>query len=256
MDTQTLVQEIDKLMAELDDQVRIAKPATERAVLKKIRLLLDRTREQHTGASRELWATYLPYAARLCDQLAKLEEGWEEDLEFFASENAQFWLDIASVFLDSGEISGVQPALDKLFEAARLMKRDRITQVDLLLQGLDIALEISDKKRAIQLYEEAEKLHRKYLTGGDQYTGSAWLPKIKKMGQILERYHERLRRYYRHAETVIVSIEADTQHDLERVMDYLQQSLPGKIKITRRAKEVEAQEKPRNYRARIKITLE
>lgn len=256
MEIQPLTHEIDALIAELDDEARIAKPATEHAVLEKIRILLDRTHPQRTGAARALWAVYLPYATRLCHQLTKLEPGWEEDLEYFASENAQFWLDSASTSLESGEIRSVQDALNRVLEAARLITRDRIAQVDTLLQALDIALEISDKKVAIRLYDEADKRYRKYLTGGDQFTGSAWLPKIKKMSQTLARYQERLRRYYQHAETVIVSIEADTQEDLERVMDYLQQNLVGKIKVTRRAKEVEGREKPHSYRARFKITLD
>ena len=256
MENKALVQEIDALIAELGDESRIAKPAAEQAVLQKIRLLLDRTHKQRTGPARETWERYLPYAAKLCDRLSKLEAGWEDELDYFTSENAQFWLDNANALLEKGEISGVINALGQVYEAARLVKRDMIARVDALLQALDIALEISEKKRAIQLYDEAEKLYRKHLAGGDQYTGSAWLQKIKKMGQILERYQERLRRYYHHAETVIVSIEADNQGDLERVMDYLHLHLPGKIKVTRQIKELESERRSGGFGVRLKITLD
>lgn len=256
MVNKVLRQEIDALIAEIGDEVRIARPAEEHAVLQKIRLLLEDTRKQRTGSARETWEHYLPYAAKLCDQLSRLEEGWENDLEYFSSENAQFWLDDANAYLEEGEIGGVIAALDRVYEATRLVKRDMISRVDILLQALDIALEISEKKRAIQLYGEAERLYRKHLAGGDQYTGSAWLQKIKKMGQILERYQERLRRYYHHAETVIVSIEADTQGDLERVLDYLHQHLPGRIKVTRRIKEISGEKKSGLYGVRVKITLD
>jgi hypothetical protein len=256
METEALKQEINALIAVLGDDTMIAKPATERAVLEQIRLILDRTREQRTGSARDIWEYYLPYATKLCSQLTRLEEGWEDDLEYFASENAQFWLDNTGSFLEGGDIAGVKNALGQILEATRMVKRDRIVRVDILLQALDIALEISDKKRSIQLYEEAEKHYRKHLAGGDQYTGSAWLPKIKKMGQQLVQYQEKLRRYYHHAETVTVSIEADTQADLERVIDYLQQSLVGRIKLTRRVKEADGQAKSGGFRARLKITLD
>ena len=145
-----------------------------------------------------------------------------------------------------------------MIEATRLMKRDRIAQVDVLLQALEIALEINDKKRSVQLYEEAEKLHRKHLAGGSAYTGTAWLPKIKKMGQKIQRYGQQLRRYYQYAESVTVSIEADGEGDLERVIETLQQNLPGRVTVTRKVKdEGEAPPAGRGrFRARVRFKLE
>jgi hypothetical protein len=262
METEALKQAIDALIAELGDETAIARPAAEHAVLEQIRLLLDRTREQHTGAARETWETYLPYAAKRCFQLTKLEEGWEDDLDYFASENAQFWLDNANASLEKGEIDRAKNALGQVLDTSRMLKRDMIARANVLLQALDIALEISDKKRSVQLFEEAEKVYRKHLAGGDQYTGSAWLQKIKKIGQQLAHHREQLRRYFQYAETVTVTIEADNEKDLERVIDYLQQNLVGKVKITRRTKEVNeadySTERPRAgaYRARLKITLD
>lgn len=256
METPDRKHQIDTLITELGDETSIAKPATERAVLDHIRILLDQTRDQRTGAARGIWEQYLPYAAKLCFQLTKLEEGWEDDLDYFASENAQFWLDNTSAFLEEGNITGVKDALAQIIDANRMVKRDLIMRVDILLQAIEIALEVSDKKRSIQLYEEAEKLYRKHLSGGDQYAGSAWLPKIKKMGQQIAQYKEKLHRYFHHVEAITVSIEADSDRDLERVIDYLQENLIGKIKITRRVKEIDGQGRPGSYRARLKITLE
>ncbi len=196
METEALQKEIDALIAELGDDIAIAKPATERAVLGQIRQFLDRTREQRTGSARDIWETYLPYAAKLCLQLTRQEAGWEDDLEVFASENGQFWLDSMNACLEKGDISGVKNALGQIIEATRSIKQDMIVRVDILLQALDTALEISDKKRAVALYEEAEKVYRKHLAGGPEYTGSAWLRRIKKMGQQLARDRERLRRYF------------------------------------------------------------
>ncbi len=78
-----------------------------------------------------------------------------------------------------------------------------------------------------------------------------------KNGRQLARDREKLHRYFQYAEAVTVSIEADIEGDLERVIDYLQQSLPGKVKVTRRVKEAEEVAKPDTgrYRARLKITL-
>lgn len=258
MENDALQQGIDALIAALGEDVSIAKPAIEREVVEKIRMILDRTRDQRTGSTRPIWEYYLPYAAKRCEQLARLEEGWEDELDYFASENAQFWLDNAGAFLEEGETAGVKNALGQIMEAARMIKRDRIVQVDILLKALDQAIEISDKKLSIQLYEEAEKVYRKHLLGGSEYTGSAWLSKIKKMGQQLRHHHDRIRRYYHYAETVKVSIVADSESDLERVIDYLQQSLVGKVKVTKRAKAVDEQAKPagERFRARLKITLE
>ncbi len=257
MENEDLIKEIDALIAELGDTIAIARPAAERAVLEDIRNILDRTREQRTGSARDIWEAYLPYAAKLCLQLTKQEAGWEDDLEYFASENSQFWLDCVSACLESGDITGVKNALGQIGEAARSIKQDMILRADILLKALDTALEISDKKRAILLYEEAEKLYRKHLSGGAAYTGSAWLRKIKKMGQQLVDDREKLRRYFQYAETVTVSIEADAEGDLERLIDYLQQSLPGKVKVTRRVKEAGEQEKTgaSRFRARLRITL-
>lgn len=254
-DQAALKQEIDALIAELDEPSVVAKPASERAVLAKIRALLDSTRDQRTGAARETWEVYLPYAANLCNQLTRLEPGWEDLLEYFASENSQFWLDCCGAFIEQGDVSGVKNALARTGEATRLIKQDWIARVDILLQALEFALEISDKKHAILLYEEAEKNYRRRLSGGAEYTGSAWLPKIKKMGRQLAQANEKLRRYYQYAETVTVSLEADSARDLERVIDYLQQNLTGKIKITRRVKNTE-QPEDGPHRARLKITLE
>jgi hypothetical protein len=257
-DTDALKQEIDALIAALGDDIAIARPPAERDVVEKIRLLLESTREQRTGASRGIWEYYLPYAAKRCFQLSRLEEGWEDSLDYFASENAQFWVDLTGVCIETGDIGGCKNALGQILEASRMMKRDRITQVDILLQALDYAVEISEKKRAVQLYEEAEKLHRKYLAGGSDFTGSAWLPKIKKMAQRLRQYREKLNRYYQYAETVTVSLEAATEADLERVINYLQQNATGRITVTRRVKEVQEPEKPGQgrFRVRLKITLE
>jgi hypothetical protein len=256
METEALQKEIDTLIAVLGEETRVAKPAAERAVIQQIGLLLERTRDQRTGAAREIWSAYLPYAARLCAQLSSLEEGWENDFEFFASENAQFWLDNTSALLEEGKISAVQAGLGQIVEATRLVKQDMILRVDILLQALEFALEISDKKHAILLYDEAEKIYRKNLTGSEQYAGSAWLPKIKKIGRQLSQYREKLRRYFQHTESVTVSVEAASAADLERVIDYLQQNLVGKVKITRRMKEMEVQGKSGGFRARLKITLE
>lgn len=258
MENDALQQEIDALIAALGEDISIARPAIERKVVEKIRLILDQTRDRRTGSARSIWEYYLHYAAKRCDQLTRLEEGWEDELDYFASENAQFWLDNAGAFLEQGETTGVKNALGQIMEAARMIKRDRIVQVDILLQALDHAIEISDKKLSIQLYEEAEKVYIKHLSGGANYTGSAWLPKIKKMGQQLRRHHDRIRRYYHYAETITVSIGADSEGDLERVIDYLQQSLVGKVKVTKRAKAVDEQAKPagERFRARLKITLE
>jgi hypothetical protein len=257
MDNDDLKQGIDGLIAVLGDETNIARPTIEHEVVDKIRQLLDNTREQRTGSAREVWEYYLPYAVKLCYQLSRLEEGWEDHLDYFASENAQFWLDNAVVLIEQAEITGGKNALGQILEAARGMKRDRIAQVDILLQALDIAFEINDKKRTTQLYEEAEKVYRKYLITGSEYTGSAWLPKIKKMGQRLGHFREKLRRYFHYAETVTVSIEADSESDLERVIDYLQQNLAGKVKVTRRPHEDIDQVKPAasHYKARLKITM-
>ncbi len=258
MENEALKQEIDRMIAALGDDITIARPAEERGVIEKIRQMLDCTRDQRTTSSHEIWEAYLPYATKRCYQLSRLEEGWEEELEYFASENAQFWLDITGALLEAGNISGGKNALGQILEASRMMKRDRINQVDILLQALDHALEINDRKRTVQLYEEAEKIYRKHLAGGTEYTGSAWLPKIKKMGRQLAFFQGKLRRYFRYAETVTVSIEADADGDLEKVIDYLQQNLIGKVRVTRRVKEEDAQEKlpARRFRARLRITLE
>jgi hypothetical protein len=258
MEHDNLTQEIEALIAALGEEVTIARPAAEREVTAKIRLFLEATRDQRTGAARDGWESYLPYAARRCYQLSRLEEGWEEDLEYFASEHAQFWLDLSSADLEHGDLPGCRRALAQISAAVRCIQRDRIAQVEILLQALETAVEISDKKRAVQLYEEAEKLHRKHLAGGGDNTGSAWLPKIKKMGQRLKHYQEKLRRYYQYAETVTVALEADSERDLERVINYFQENLPGRVTLTRRAKAVEAAEPTGRgrYRARLKITLE
>jgi hypothetical protein len=257
MDTTLLSQEIDVLITSLGEDTSLARPAIENAVVEKIRQLLELTRNERTGASRAVWQVYLPYAAKLCFQLSKVEEGWEDALEYFASENGQFWLEYATALLDLGEISGVISSLNELLMATRMMRIDRIAQVDLLLQGLDLAIQISDKKLSTALYAEAEKLYRKHLAGGSTFTGSAWLPKIKKMGQQLTRFEEQLRRYYAYATAVSISLEADSAEDLQSVIDYLQENLVGKVKVTRRAKEAETEEQPAKgpYRARLKITL-
>src|SRR6266508_236686 len=157
MEHEALKQEIDALIAVLGDETVVAKPAAERAVLEKIRLILDRTRDQRTSSSRDIWEYYLPYAANLCLQVSKYEAGREDDLEYFASENSQFWLDSANAFLERSEISRVIDTFGKILESTRMMKQDWIARVDILLQALAIALEISDKKHSILLYEEAEK---------------------------------------------------------------------------------------------------
>jgi hypothetical protein len=258
MANDTLRQEIDALIAALGEDINTARPAIEREVTAKIREILERTRDQRTGTAREIWETYLPYAAKRCDQLTRLEEGWQDDLEYFASENAQFWLDDTGALLESGDVGAASSALGRIIEACRMARRDRITQVDILLQAIDYALEINDRKRAVLLYEEAEKVYHKHLSGGSAYTGTAWLPKIKKMGQRLRQHGERIRRYYHYAESITVSIGADSEGDLERVIEYLQQSLAGKVKVTRKTKAVDEQEKPGadRFRARVKITLE
>jgi hypothetical protein len=258
MENDTLKQEIDALIAALGDDLATARPAAEREVIEKIRQFLDGTRDQRTGASRAIWEYYLPYAAKCCYRLTRLDEGWDDDLDYYASENAQFWLDDTGSLLDTGDISGAKNALGQILEATRMMKQDKIARVDILLQALDYAFEINDKKRSTQLYEAAEKLYRKHLAGGAEYAGSGWLPKIKKMGQRLAQYREKLRRYFHYAESVTVSIEAETEDDLERVIDYLQQSLIGKVAITRRVKKVDEQGKPDTgpFRARLKIQLE
>jgi len=258
METDQLKQEIDALIAVLGEDTTIAKPAAEREVTEKVSLLLDRTRNQRTGSAREIWEYYLPYAARRCYQLTRLEEGWGEGLDYFASENAQFWVDNTGARIETGDIAGGKNSLDRIVESTRWIKRDRIFQVDILLQAFDYAFEINDKKRAVQLYEEAEKIYRRYLAGGAEYTGSAWLPKIKKMGQQITRNKEKLSLYFQYVETVTVSLEAATERDLERVINYLQQKLAGGVTVTRRVKEVEDQEKTGagRFRARLKITLE
>lgn len=251
METALLQQEIDAMIAELGDETNRARPELEHGVLDKIRLLLEQTRPARVTSERGAWETYLPYAAQLCGRLARLEEGWEDELEFFALENTQFWLDSANACLEAGQIEPVIHALDQVQEAARLVRRDMLFRADALLQALDIAIEISDKKRATRIYEEAEKLYRKRVAGSDTYIGSAWLPRIKKMGKALAQYRDKITRYYHYAESISVAIEADTPTDLERVIDYLQQSLPGKVRITKRASEAEG-----SRRARVKITLE
>jgi hypothetical protein len=258
MENDSLEQEIDTLIAALGEDTAIARPAIEREVIEKIRLILEHTRNQRTGSSRLIWETYLPYAAKRCYRLAKLEEGWEDDLDTFASENAQFWLDDAGALLECGDIAGGKNALGQIIEATRMLKRDRITQVDILLQALEYAVEMSDKKCSVQLYEEAEKVYRVYLAGGSAYTGTAWLPKIKKMGQQLWRHREKLHRFFHYAESVTVSIAADSERDLERVIEYLQQSLSGKVTVTRRVKPADEQGNTMTdrFRVRVKITME
>ncbi|MBE0698022.1 MAG: hypothetical protein IH586_13955 [Anaerolineaceae bacterium] len=258
MENEAIIQEIDALIATIGEDTTVAKPAAERAVLAHIRQLLESTREQRVDSARGLWETYLPYAARLCLQLSKQEEGWADELEYFASENSQYWIDSSGALLENGDIGGVSQALGKILEATRMMKQDMIARVDILLQAIEIALEISDKKQSILLYEEAEKLYRKHLAGGSAYTGSAWLRKIKKMGQQLARCQEKLRRYFAHSATVAFAIEAATAEDLERVIETLEINLPGKVKITRRAKEADGQGQSGagRFRARLKITLD
>lgn len=256
METDTLRKEIDALITELGDEVSVAKPAVERAVLQKIRTILDLAHSQRTGTARDIWQTYLPYAAQLCLRLSRLEEGWEDELEFFAAENAQYWLDLSNACLEQGKISETKEALSQILDATRMVKRDMILRVDILLQSLEIAVEITDSKRAVQLYEEAEKVYRKHLAGSDQYTGSGWLRKIKKMGQQLAQYQEKLRRYFRYSDSVTVSIEAASERDLTRLIEYLQQNLSGKVKVTRKVKEMDGQDTSRGYRARVKINLD
>jgi hypothetical protein len=258
VDNESLKQEIDVLIATIGDDTVIARPDIERAVLEKIRQLLDCTRDQRITTARALWETYLPYAAKLCQQLSKQEPGWEEELEYFASENSQFWIDSSGALLEAGDIAGVRLSLAQIIEATRMMKQDMIARVDILLQAIEIALEISDKKLSVALFQETEKLYRKHLAGGASYTGSAWLRKIKKMGQQLARFQEKLRRYYAYSTAVTVSIEADSEADLQRVLETLQQSMPDKIKVTRRIKETGAEENSGSgrFRARVKISLE
>jgi hypothetical protein len=258
MDTSALTQEIDMLIATIGADLHTARPEVEHNLFLRIRQLLEQTRAERTAASRALWEAYLPYAAQHCFSLSKLEPGWEDDLEYFASENGQFWVDHAIALLEEGEISGLNNALKQLLMATRMMHQDRIAQVDLLLQGLELALEISDKKQVIALYEEADKLYRKHLSGGTAYTGSAWLPRIKKMGRKLAQSQEKLRRYYAYASSVSVSLEADSAEDLQRVLDYLQENLLGKVKITRRSKPAEGAETAgeSRFRVRVKISLE
>lgn len=265
MEDELLKQEIDNLIVLLGDDLTTATPAAEHEVVEKIRRLLENTRDQRTTSARDIWETYLPYAAKRCYQLTRLEEGWENDLDYFSSENAQFCLDDANAQLEKGDIASVRSVLARVVDAVRLMKRDRITQVDILLHALDVAFEVSDKNRTVQLYQEVEKIYRKHLNGGGEYIGTGWLPKIKKMGRQLEQYGEKLRRYYQYAATVTVAIEADSEGDLERLIDYLQQHLAGKVTVTRRAKIDEetgagASEpgSPRSghFRARVKFTME
>lgn len=258
MEKEALIQEIETLIAELGDEVTVAKPKAEHRVVSRIHQLLELTRENRTGSSRAEWEKYLPYATKLCDQLSHLEEGWQDDLELFASENSQFWLDNASAFLDESDISGVIRALGQVSNACRLMKHDRIQQVEILLRALDLAIEISDKKLSLRLYEEAEKLYRKQLVGGSEYTGSIWGQKIKRIGQQITLYGDKLRRYFMYAETVTFAIEAASQEDTERVINYLQQGMPGKIKVTRQVKESDELRKTGSggYRARLKIIME
>ena len=256
METDGLRQEIDALMAELGEDASIARPAAERAVVEKIRRMLDQTRDQRTSTARADWESYLPYAARLCQRLARLEEGWENDLEYFASENAQFWLDNAAARLEEGDLSAVRDALGQIVAAAGLVRQDMIFRAVILLDALEIALEITDKKHAIQIFDAAEKVYRKHLTGGEQYTGSAWLAKIKKIGQQLARQREKLRRYFQHSDAIIFSIEADSEAELERVIETLQLNLSGKIKVTRGVKAADGPGQPRGFRARLKITLD
>lgn len=258
METDALKQEIDALIAALGEETTRARPIEERAVVEKIRLVLDRTREERTTLAREMWETYLPYAAKFCLRLTRLEPGWEEELEYFASENGQYWFDSATASIDGGEIHAAVKALGSLLEATQMMKQDPITQMDLLLQALDIAVEITDKKLAISLYEEAEKVYRKQLSGSDRYTGTGWLPKIKKMGQQLEQFQTRLRRYFKYSETVIVTLGASLENDLERVIETLQVALPGRVKVTRKVREAGGTEGTQGgrYQARVKISLD
>ena len=251
MDITALQTEIDSLIATLGDQANIARPELEHGLLDKTRDLLEQTRPLRLTTARVAWETYLPYAAHLCARLVQLEAGWGDELEYFALENAQFWLDCANASLNAGQIEPVKTALARLQESARLVKQDPVFRVDILLQGLDIAIEISDKKQATQLYEDAEKHYRKHVAGSDAYTGSAWLPKIKKMDKALVYYRAKITRYFHYAETVTVAIEADTPADLERLLDYLQQNLVGKVKITKKPTDAEG-----GKRARVKITLE
>jgi tetratricopeptide (TPR) repeat protein len=258
METDALKQEIDALIAALGEETSHARPAEERAVVERIRLILERTRAERTGSARDIWEKYLPYAAKFCLRLTRLEPGWEEELEFFASENGQYWLDSAAASLDQGEIRAAAGALGQLLEGTRMMKQDPIARVELLLQALDIAVEITDKKHAISLYEEAEKVYRKHLTGGERYTGTGWLRKIKKMGDQLKHFQVRLRRYFKYSETVIVTLGAEMEGDLERVIETLQVALPGRVKVTRKIKETGAQDgsEAGRFQARVKISLE
>ena len=249
MDTAALTQEIDRLIADLGDETSRAKPTVERAVVEKIRLLLESTREQ--GAAREAWGMYLPYAANLCARLARLEPGWEAELEYFASENAQFWVDHAADRLNVNDIAGTRAALGKVVSATRLVKADDVLRVSLLLAALETAVELSEKKLAIPLYEEAEKVYRKSLLGSEQYTGSIWTGRIKKIGKQIEGYGEKLRRYFGHRESVVFTIEADSERDLERVIEALQESLGSRVKVTRRGKSEEG----KKVRARVKVEM-
>jgi hypothetical protein len=258
MEYDILKQEIDALIAELGEDLTIARPAAEREVIEKIHLLLESTREERTRSTREEWEFYLPYATARCYQISRLEEGWEDELDYFASENAQFWLDNTGSFLEKGDIAGAKNALGRIIDATRMMKRDRIAQVDILLQALEYAFEMNDKKSSIKIYEAAEKQYHKYLAGGSEFTGSTWLPKIKKLGKKINLFRDQLNRYYQYAETVTVTMEAETESDLERIINYLQQNLTSKVTVTRRVKEVNeaGNAASSRFRARIKFTLE
>ena len=252
MDTDALIQEIQQLTAELDAESIVAKPVVERAVVAKIRLLLEATRDQHDPSTRAAWEVHLPYAAALCARLSRLEPGWEEDLAYFASENAQFWVDAAGARLEAGEIAGAAAALGQVIDATRLVKGDFITQAELLLRALEIALEISERKRAVQLYEAAEKVYRKHLLGGEQYAGSMWTGRIKKIGKQLEQAQDKLRRYYQYSESISFAIEADSERALERVIEVLQERLGGRVKVTRRGKAEEG----KKARASVRVEVE
>jgi hypothetical protein len=78
------------------------------------------------------------------------------------------------------------------------------------------------------------------------------------MGRHLVQYRDKLRRYFQYSETVFVTMEADTERDLERVVETLQQGLTGKVTVTRRVKETNDPEKTSagRFRVRLKIKLE
>jgi hypothetical protein len=259
MDIDLLKQEIDALITALGDDTVIARPDAESEVIEKILIILDNTRDHRTSSARDLWDNYLPYAVKHCYRLTKVEPGWEDNLDYFASENTQYCLDLTAEYIETGNIDGSKNALNRVFDASQMIKRDPITRVDALLKALEFSLELNDKKNTIKLYEEAEKVYFKYLINGEAFTGSAWLPKIKKTGQQLARVKEKLNLYYQYAEKVMVSLETETERDLERIIDYLQQNLPGKVTITRRVKEVDVNDpRPtaaRHFRVRLKITL-